>query len=78
MPLQIFPPNLHSWRSSKSPSKCGSHHFYFLFVFSFLFPLILPISLVETVQQRKAKRAAAALAADGARQSGRHDMGSPA
>jgi hypothetical protein len=27
MPLQISPPNLHSRRPSKSPSKCGSHHF---------------------------------------------------
>jgi hypothetical protein len=39
-PLQISHPNLHFWRPSILPSKCGSHPFYLLFFFPLLSSLL--------------------------------------
>jgi hypothetical protein len=41
IPLQISHLNLHSWRPSTSPSKRGTHHFYYLLLTSTV-PCTLP------------------------------------
>jgi hypothetical protein len=62
MPLRIPPPTLHSWRPSKSPSKCGPHHFYFLLsVFSSFPPCLSPLFRYSRVEHHNNKAIAAAI-----------------